>query len=71
MFRIFGLIAIVLGVWWSAHLYMQHAEQVAEDHAVTFGDSNAVGSPAQRAGDKVRKAFAQGTEVRERLMPEE
>jgi hypothetical protein len=73
MFRIFGLVAIVLGVWWAAQSYMEHAEKVATDRAdsTEAAAASTPGSTAQRAGAKVRDAFAHGTEVRERLMPEE
>ena len=70
MFRIFGLLAIVLGVWFAAQLYLESAEDLAIEKA-TSTDPAAARSPAQRAGQKVRDAFAQGTETRERLMPDE
>jgi len=70
MFRIFGLLAIVLGVWFAAQLYLESAEQLAVDK-LTSTDPATARSPAQRAGEKVREAFAQGTETRERLMPDE
>ncbi|HEY5656916.1 MAG TPA: hypothetical protein VIY27_03925 [Myxococcota bacterium] len=70
MFRIFGLLAIVLGVWFAAQLYLESAEELATDK-LTATDPAAARSPAQRAGEKVRKSFAEGTETRERLMPDE
>ena len=70
MFRIFGLLTIVLGVWFAAQLYLESAEQLAVDK-LTSTDPAAARSPAQRAGEKVRKSFAEGMETRERLMPEE
>ena len=70
MFRIFGILALVLGVWFAAQLYLESTQRLATDE-FTSGDPAAARSPAQRAGDKVREAFAQGTEARERLMPDE
>ena len=70
LFRIFGILALVLGVWFAAQLYLESAEDLAIQKA-TSTDPAAARSPAQRAGQKVRDAFAQGTETRERLMPDE
>jgi len=70
MFRIFGLLSIVLAVWWAAQMYMESAEQIATDN-LTSTDPAAARSPAQRAGNKVRDSFAQGMEKRERIMPDE
>jgi hypothetical protein len=70
MFRIFGLLALVLGVWFAAQLYLESAEDLAIEKA-TSTDPAAARTPAQRAGEKVRAAFSDGMETRERLMPDE
>lgn len=70
MLRIFGLLAIVLGVWFAAQLYLGSAKQLTSDRV----DPTLSGTPqstAQRAGERVRAAMAEGSQTRERLMPED
>jgi hypothetical protein len=70
MLRIFGLLAMVLGLWYAAQLYMGSAKQMASERSDPTASSTPR-STAQRAGDRVRAAMAKGTEARERMMPDE
>ena len=65
MARIFGILAIVLGVWYAAQHYLEGAKPLVSDEEV-----EKVTSTPQRAGDKVRDAFAEGNAKRERMLPD-
>lgn len=66
MARIFGLLVIVLGVWYAAQYYLDGSEPFVSDEEV-----ERVTSTPQRAGDRVRDAFAEGMQKRERMLPDE
>jgi len=69
MGRIFGLLLIVLGVWFAAQLYMGTAPFGL---GTSGGAEGAEGTTTvQRTGDKARAAFDDGFARREALIPDD
>jgi hypothetical protein len=64
MGRIIGIVLFVVAIYFAANYVTGGASDSPEE-------ARAVRSAPQRAGDKVREAFQEGTELRERIMPEE
>ena len=74
MYRVLGILTIVLGIYFAAEMFLKTAEQAEQnmDQVAAELGSDSVGqgrTGPQAAGDRVRDAFAQGTAKLERAMP--
>lgn len=77
MGKVFGIISIVLGIWFAMELYTEGTKN-AFDGAVAFLDDSEESSDEpterrtlpRRAGDRVERAFAEGAARREALLGE-
>lgn len=74
MGRVFGILAIVLGVWFAAQLYLRSAQHAT--HAALPPQAELGAEPSghgrtlpQAAGDRVRAALQQGTAKLEHALP--
>jgi hypothetical protein len=63
MGRIIGIVLVVAAIWLAANYVTKGTASPDEPESVR--------SIPQRAGDKVREAYQEGAELRERLMPED
>ena len=76
MFRIFGILAIVLGIYVTAQVFLKTVEgtQASLEQEAVELTSDSVGqgrTGSAAAGARVRDAFAHGTAKLERALPDD